>query len=106
MAVCVGPEGLPEAINGTWPQTVVQTSSVLLGLGGIVCIVHLLRHTFRYVPRRHWPKLAEALTYVHLALMSLNPTRRRAGPPGPALESRQRRLRPRLRGHLTGNHQR
>lgn len=35
-------KGLPEAINGTWPQTVVQT-----------CIVHLLRNTFRYVPRQH-----------------------------------------------------
>ncbi|GAB2836374.1 IS256 family transposase [Actinocorallia aurea] len=56
MAVCDGLKGLPEAINGTWPQTVVQ-----------VCIVHLLRNTFRYVPRQHWPKLAEALRPVYTA---------------------------------------
>ncbi len=56
MAVCDGLKGLPEAINGTWPQTVVQT-----------CIVHLLRNTFRSVPRQHWPKLAEALKPVYTA---------------------------------------
>jgi putative transposase len=39
---CVdGLKGFPEAIEAIFPQTVVQT-----------CIVHLIRHSLRYVPRR------------------------------------------------------
>lgn len=47
IAVCDGLKGLPEAINTTWEQTVVQQ-----------CIVHLIRNSFRYAgrqPRRDRP---------------------------------------------------
>jgi transposase-like protein len=56
MVVCDGLKGLPEAINATWPLAVAQT-----------CIVHLLRNTFRYVPRQHWQALAEALKPIYTA---------------------------------------
>jgi putative transposase len=36
-----GLKGLPEAIEAVYPQTVVQT-----------CIVHLIRHSLKSVPRR------------------------------------------------------
>jgi len=42
IAVCDGLKGLPEAINTTWTQTVVQQ-----------CIVHLIRNNFRYAGRQH-----------------------------------------------------
>jgi putative transposase len=39
---CVdGLKGFPEAIEAIFPQTMVQT-----------CIVHLIRHSLKYVPRR------------------------------------------------------
>jgi putative transposase len=56
MVVCDGLKGLPEQVNATWPQVVVQT-----------CIVHLLRGTFCYVPRQHWQKLADALKPIYTA---------------------------------------
>jgi putative transposase len=42
MVVCDGLKGLPEAIEATWRQAVVQT-----------CVVHLLRASFRYAGRQH-----------------------------------------------------
>jgi putative transposase len=45
---CVdGLRGLPEAIEAIYPQTVVQT-----------CIVHLIRHSLKYVPRREREQVA------------------------------------------------
>ncbi|MFP5316659.1 MAG: IS256 family transposase, partial [Actinomycetes bacterium] len=38
IACCDGLEGLPEAIEATWPRAVVQT-----------CVVHLIRASMRYV---------------------------------------------------------
>lgn len=38
IACCDGLEGLPEAIEATWPRTVVQT-----------CVVHLIRAAHRYI---------------------------------------------------------
>jgi hypothetical protein len=40
MVVCDGLKGLPQAIETVWPQAVVQTSSVELGVGGNVPLVH------------------------------------------------------------------
>ncbi|GAB3278776.1 hypothetical protein GCM10027589_05040 [Actinocorallia lasiicapitis] len=56
MVVCDGLKGLPDAINQVWPLAVTQT-----------CIVHLLRNTFRYVPRQHWQQLADALKPIYTA---------------------------------------
>jgi transposase-like protein len=56
MVVCDGLKGLPEAIEATWPQAVVQT-----------CVVHLLRASFRYAGRQHWDAMAKALRPVYTA---------------------------------------
>ena len=56
IAVCDGLKGLPEAINTTWTQTVVQQ-----------CIVHLIRNSFRYAGRQHRDGIAKALKPVYTA---------------------------------------
>ena len=48
---CVdGLKGFPEAIEAIFPQTIVQT-----------CIVHLIRASLRYVPRRDYEKVVKDL---------------------------------------------
>jgi putative transposase len=54
--VCDGLKGLPASVNAVWPHTTVQT-----------CVVHLLRNSFRYVPRQHWDKLSKDLKPVYTA---------------------------------------
>jgi transposase-like protein len=54
--VCDGLTGLPDAVAGVWPQTIVQT-----------CVVHLLRNSFRYASRRDWPAIAKDLKPVYTA---------------------------------------
>ena len=55
---CVdGLKGLPEAIEAIYPQTVVQT-----------CIVHLIRHSLRYVPRREREQVARDLKPIYTAV--------------------------------------
>jgi putative transposase len=45
---CVdGLKGFPEAIEAIYPNTVVQT-----------CVVHLIRHSLKYVPRREREQVA------------------------------------------------
>jgi putative transposase len=56
MVVCDGLKGLPDAIEATWPQAVVQT-----------CVIHLLRASFRYAGRQHWDAMAKALRPVYTA---------------------------------------
>lgn len=56
MVVCDGLKGLPEAVEATWPQAVVQT-----------CVIHLLRASFRYAGRQHWQQIAAALRPVYTA---------------------------------------
>jgi transposase-like protein len=56
MVVCDGLKGLPDAIEATWPQAVVQT-----------CVIHLLRASFRYAGRQHWDAIAKALRPVYTA---------------------------------------
>jgi putative transposase len=54
---CVdGLKGLPEAIEAIFPQTVVQT-----------CIVHLIRHSLKYVPRREREQVARDLKPIYTA---------------------------------------
>jgi putative transposase len=54
---CVdGLKGFPEAIEAIFPQTTVQT-----------CIVHLLRHSLRYVPRKEREQVARDLKPIYTA---------------------------------------
>ena len=55
---CVdGLKGFPEAIEAIFPRTTVQT-----------CIVHLLRHSLKYVPRREREQVARDLKPIYTAL--------------------------------------
>jgi putative transposase len=58
LIACVdGLKGFPEAIEGIFPKTVVQT-----------CIVHLIRHSLKYVPRREREQVARDLKPIYTAL--------------------------------------
>ena len=54
--VCDGLRGLPEVVGQVWPATIVQA-----------CVVHLIRNSFRYVPRQHWDGLRRDLTLIYTA---------------------------------------
>jgi putative transposase len=55
---CVdGLKGFPEAIEALFPETVVQT-----------CIVHLIRTSLRYVPRRDYDEVVKALKPIYTAV--------------------------------------
>src|SRR3954451_5600577 len=55
---CVdGLKGFPEAIEAIFPATVVQT-----------CIVHLIRHSLKYVPRREKEQVARDLKPIYTAV--------------------------------------
>ena len=55
---CVdGLKGFPEAIEAIFPNTVVQT-----------CIVHLIRHSLKYVPRREREQVARDLKPIYTAV--------------------------------------
>jgi putative transposase len=56
IACCDGLVGLPEAIEATWPQTVVQT-----------CVVHLIRSSLRYVSYNDRKAVAAALKPIYTA---------------------------------------
>ena len=57
---CVdGLKGFPEAIEAVFPQTVVQT-----------CIVHLIRHSLKYVPRRQYDQVTKDLKPIYTAATS------------------------------------
>ena len=51
-----GLTGFPEAIEATFPVTTVQT-----------CVVHLIRRSLRYVPRRELEKVAKDLKPIYTA---------------------------------------
>ena len=54
---CVdGLKGFPEAIEAMFPQTTVQT-----------CIVHLIRHSLKYVPRRQYDAVVRDLKPIYTA---------------------------------------
>src|SRR5947209_8813866 len=55
---CVdGRKGFPEAIEAIYPQTTVQT-----------CIVHLIRQSLRYVPRRRYEAVVKDLKPIYTAI--------------------------------------
>jgi putative transposase len=55
---CVdGLKGFPEAIEAIFPKTTVQT-----------CVVHLIRHSLKYVPRREREQVARDLKPIYTAI--------------------------------------
>jgi putative transposase len=57
LIACVdGLKGFPEAIEAVFPQTTVQT-----------CIVHLIRASLRYVPRRQYEQVTKDLKPIYTA---------------------------------------
>ena len=54
---CDGLKGLPDAIEATWPQAVVQT-----------CVIHLLRNSFRFCSYKDRKAVAKALRPIYTAL--------------------------------------
>ncbi|MDQ6909109.1 MAG: transposase, partial [Chloroflexota bacterium] len=57
---CVdGLKGFPEAIEAVFPATTVQT-----------CIVHLIRNSLKYVPRREFADVAKDLKPIYTAIDS------------------------------------
>jgi len=55
---CVdGLKGFPEAIEAIFPETEVQT-----------CIVHLIRHSLKYVPRRQYDQVVKDLKPIYKAV--------------------------------------
>jgi len=54
---CDGLKGLPEAIETTWPQAIVQT-----------CVVHLLRNAFKFCSYKDRKAIAKALKPIYTAL--------------------------------------
>jgi putative transposase len=58
LIACVdGLKGFPEAIEALFPSTTVQT-----------CIVHLIRHSLRYVPRRQYDAVVKDLKPIYTAI--------------------------------------
>jgi transposase-like protein len=58
LIACVdGLKGFPEAIEATFPLTTVQT-----------CIVHLIRHSLKYVPRRQYEQVTKDLRPIYTAI--------------------------------------
>ncbi|WP_245537922.1 IS256 family transposase [Tsukamurella paurometabola] len=55
--VCDGLKGLPASVAAVWPETIVQT-----------CVIHLLRNSFKYVPRQHWDTLKRDLKPIYTAI--------------------------------------
>ena len=53
---CDGLTGLPEAVEATWPDSMVQT-----------CVVHLIRASMRFVSYGDRRKVAAALKTVYTA---------------------------------------
>lgn len=56
IVACDGLPGLPEAIEATWPQAIVQT-----------CVVHLVRGSLRYASKADWSKITKDLKTVYTA---------------------------------------
>jgi transposase-like protein len=55
---CVdGLKGFPEAIEATFPLTTIQT-----------CIVHLIRHSLKYVPRKQYEQVTKDLRPIYTAV--------------------------------------
>ncbi|MDX3066470.1 IS256 family transposase [Streptomyces sp. ND04-05B] len=56
VVVCDGLKGLPDSISAVWPRAVTQ-----------ICVVHLIRASFRYAGCQDWDKISRALKPVYTA---------------------------------------
>ncbi|MBF9318416.1 IS256 family transposase [Mycobacteroides chelonae] len=54
--ICDGLKGLPDVVGEVWPATIVQA-----------CSIHLIRNSFRYLPRQHWDQLKRDLKPIYTA---------------------------------------
>lgn len=54
--VCDGLKGLPDSVAAVWPKTIVQT-----------CIIHLIRNTFRLIPRQKWDEVKNDIKPIYTA---------------------------------------
>lgn len=80
---CDGLKGLPEAIEATWPDSMVQT-----------CVVHLIRAAMRFVAYQDRKKVAAALKPIYTA-PTKRPRGRRWPSSRPPSSARSTRLQPR-----------
>ena len=48
--------GLPDAVNAVWSDAVVE-----------ICIIHLIRNSYRYVSRKCWDELSRDLRPIYSA---------------------------------------
>jgi putative transposase len=55
--VCDGLKGLPEVVENVWPATIVQ-----------LCIIHLVRNTFRLASKRDWDQLKGDVRAIYTAV--------------------------------------
>ncbi|MEU2013794.1 IS256 family transposase [Nocardia sp. NPDC019302] len=55
--VCDGLKGLPEVVGNVWPLATVQ-----------ICIIHLIRNTFRLAGRQHWDALRRDVKPIYTAV--------------------------------------
>src|SRR5215813_5091615 len=55
--VCDGLKGLPEVVGNVWPLAIVQ-----------ICIVHLIRNTFRLASKRDWDALKRGIKPIYTAV--------------------------------------
>ena len=52
--ICDGLKGLPDSIGSVLPAAKVRT-----------CLIHVLRNSFGYASKRHWPEIAANLRPVY-----------------------------------------
>jgi transposase-like protein len=55
--VCDGLKGLPEVVSNVWPEAIVQ-----------LCVIHLIRNTFRLASRKDWGQLKHDLKPIYTAV--------------------------------------
>ncbi|WP_196233690.1 transposase [Mycobacterium intracellulare] len=67
--ICDGLKGLPDVVGEVWPATIVQA-----------CTVHLIRNSFRYVPRQHWTPCAAISNDLHRPTAAPQKRRSRRSP--------------------------
>jgi putative transposase len=56
IVVCDGLKGLSEAVSAVWDGAIIQ-----------MCVIHLLRNTFRYASRKYWDQIAKDIRPVYTA---------------------------------------
>jgi putative transposase len=55
--VCDGLKGLPDSVNAVWPAMIVQ-----------ICLMHLIRNSFRFASKKDWDGLSRDLKPIYTAV--------------------------------------